>query len=297
LDTGFTPHVDLPSPFVIVDYTGEDACCQNHGNHVMGTAGASDNEFGVIGICRSDFHIYRVLGQNGSGSSTRISQAIMDAADDGMEIISMSLGGPTAMSTMREALDYAISKGVIVIAAAGNEGERGMIFPGAWEDIISVFAIDEQSNVASFSSRGKGSVSSGGVRVLSTIENNEYGIQSGTSMSTPSIAGVAAIIKEYYKEVHGVNLNQASMKNILEQSCDDIDSPGRDERTGYGVPNLKNVILKSKGVIDEPIVEPDIENPVPAPGVKNSLLTLLIIIGAAVLFVFFLSKLSSNSKQ
>lgn len=260
LDTGNTPHNDLPSSKVIKDYTGDVNCCDDHSNHVTGTVAALDNNFGVLGLASPDIYDYRILDSSGQGSSTRIAQSIRDAADDGMQVLSMSFGSPSPSQTLRDACAYAIGKGCILVAAAGNDGPGPMIYPAAWPEIISVFAIDKNMVPASFSSVGDGLVSSGGVSVKSTIGNNQYGSFNGTSMSTPAVTATISIIIEYLA-ANDQFMTQGGMIDLLKDISTDIHNPGYDEYTGYGLPDLSKIITKDKNGGNPIVEDPRIEQP------------------------------------
>jgi len=277
LDTGVKAHDDLPSVKEIRDYTGDSNCCDNHATHVFGTNAALDNTFGVVGSCEPDLYDFRVLDNNGSGSSIRIGEAIVDAADAGMDIISMSLGGDPNQA-LKDACDYAILQGCLVVAAAGNSGSDGMIYPAKWSNIISVFAVDQQKQSPDFSSHGIGIVSSGGVNILSTINNDEYAPFSGTSMATPTISGVLAIMQEY-AIAQGKRMTQVDAINELIRISEDIGDPGRDVRTGYGIPDLTKYILKERGEVEiEPDDDPIVDEPI-NDDPQNNPLALVIVLG------------------
>lgn len=191
-----------------------------HGTHVAGTAladGGSDKA-GVYGVAPdSDLWAYKVLGDNGSGYSDDIAAAIRHAADQATAtrtktVINMSLGSSGNDSLISSAVNYAYSKGVLIVAAAGNSGPRmGSIgYPGALPNAIAVAALENRfvngtHRVADFSSRGYSStdgdyliqtgdveISAPGAAIYSTWNNGGYNSISGTSMASPHVAGLAA---------------------------------------------------------------------------------------------------------
>nr|WP_041056051.1 S8 family serine peptidase [Jeotgalibacillus campisalis] len=204
----------------ITNGTCNDA--NGHGTHVAGSAladGGSDKA-GVYGVAPdSDLWAYKVLGDNGSGYSDDIAAAIRHAADQAAStgtktVINMSLGSAGNDSLISSAVSYAYSRGVLVVAAAGNSGySQGTIgYPGALTQAIAVAALENtQQNgtyrVANFSSRGYAStdgdyviqqgdveISAPGAAIYSTWNNGGYNTISGTSMATPHVAGLAAKI-------------------------------------------------------------------------------------------------------
>ncbi|WP_240733081.1 S8 family peptidase [Jeotgalibacillus sp. S-D1] len=231
LDTGVTTsHYDLvnnveqckdftqASP--LVNGTCTDA--NGHGTHVAGTvlADAGSDKRGIYGVApQADLWAYKVLGNNGSGYSDDIAAAIRHAADQASStgtktVINMSLGSAGKDTLISSAVDYAYSKGVLIVAASGNSGpNQGSIgYPGALTNAVAVAALENRQEngsyrVADFSSRGYAStdgdyviqqgdveISAPGASVYSTANNGGYTTLSGTSMATPHVAGLAAKI-------------------------------------------------------------------------------------------------------
>lgn len=231
LDTGVTvSHLDLVNTVEqCKDFTtasgltnGQCNDANGHGTHVAGSAladGGSDGA-GVYGIAPdSDLWAYKVLGDNGSGFSDDIAAAIRHAADQATAtgtktVINMSLGSAANNSLISSAVTYAYSKGVLVVAAAGNTGpNQGSIgYPGALVNAVAVAALENRIEngtyrVADFSSRGFMStdgnyviqtgdieLSAPGAAIYSTWNNGGYNTISGTSMASPHVAGLAAKI-------------------------------------------------------------------------------------------------------
>jgi subtilisin len=229
LDTGvFTGHYDLTNTveqckdFTQVTVPVNGACndAHGHGTHVAGSAladGGSDGA-GIYGVApQADLWAYKVLGDNGSGYSDDIAAAIRHTADQATAtgtktVINMSLGSAGNDSLISSAVTYAYNKGVLVVAAAGNEGpNQGSIgYPGALVNAVAVAALENvQQNgtyrVADFSSRGYAStdgdyviqqgdveISAPGAAIYSTWNNGGYNTISGTSMASPHVAGLAA---------------------------------------------------------------------------------------------------------
>lgn len=191
------------------DFSGRDSVPDDevgHGTHVAGTiAAASDNGVGVTGVtwqCRimpikALTRMVRISdGQvRGVGTSADIAAAVRWAADNGASVVNMSLGSSASTTVESSAIAYAIGKGVVVVAAMGNDGTANPSFPAAYPDVIAVGAIDSTDHRATFSQTGAHiDVVAPGVSVLSTVPGG-YGSKSGTSMATPHVAGVAALIR------------------------------------------------------------------------------------------------------
>ncbi|WP_435359268.1 S8 family serine peptidase [Haloarchaeobius sp. DFWS5] len=172
-----------------------------HGTHVAGiAAGTTGNNEGIAGMSNSSLLSGRALSEEGSGSTADIADAVEWAADQGADIVNMSLGGGGYTNTMKNAVSYAANNGVTIICASGNDGASSVSYPAAYDECIAVGAVDENENLASFSNYGsKQGVVAPGVDILSAWTENvsQYGGYynkiSGTSMACPAAAGVAAL--------------------------------------------------------------------------------------------------------
>lgn len=220
LDTGVTnvhddiaPQVVGYANFVSAD-TKEDPKANpedkyGHGTHVAGIVAAkADNTMGVAGVC-PDCSILdvKVLNDSGSGSSSIIANGISWAASNGAKVINMSLGQRVSSHTLEAAVNNAWNQGAVIAAAAGNAGTQAKIYPGAYSNVIAVAATDNSDAKASFSTYGRWvDVAAPGVNVYSTFPNHPfvlgtqnnrsmgYDVASGTSMASPVVAGVAALV-------------------------------------------------------------------------------------------------------
>lgn len=171
-----------------------------HGTHVAGTIAAEQNGVGVTGVAyNAQIMPIRVLDASGSGSNTGVAAGVRYAANNGAQIINLSLGGPYS-SELEAAIRYAISRGVVVVSAAGNEAARLPGFPASLKipGSIAVGAIDQAKRVANFSNRAGLSlvdyVVAPGVNILSTTPNNTYEALNGTSMAAPHVSGLVALM-------------------------------------------------------------------------------------------------------
>lgn len=212
LDTGIDQdHEDLKAKIVAnrnftTSRTVDDR--YGHGTHVAGIAAAiTNNGRGVAGVgFDTSLMNVKVLGDNGSGQYSWIANGIIWATDNGAHVINMSLGGSSTSSTLEEAVKYAWGKGVVLVAAAGNDNTSTPTYPAYYEECIAVAATDQNDAKASFSNYGSWvDIAAPGVSIYSTLPNHpnrigvrNYGSLSGTSMAAPHVAGVAALVKARY---------------------------------------------------------------------------------------------------
>jgi subtilisin len=172
-----------------------------HGTHVSGTIAGEKNSYGVTGVAYDALIMpVKVLDDTGSGSYDSITKGIYYAVDHGANVINMSLGGGGANKSMQDALQYASSKNVIVVMAAGNNSALAPIYPARYAQNtgVAVGAVDKDKSLASFSNRAGTEqlsyVTAPGVSIYSTVPNNSYETYSGTSMAAPHVAGVVALM-------------------------------------------------------------------------------------------------------
>ncbi|MDD1414198.1 S8 family serine peptidase, partial [Dolichospermum sp. ST_con] len=198
-----------------------------HGTHVSGTIAAENNDIGVTGIAyNSRIMPVKVLDANGSGAYGNIAKGIYYAVDNGANVINLSLGGNSSNNTLKSAIEYAGKKGVIVVMAAGNDGDSMPSYPAryAYNSGIAVGAVDKNNNLANFSNRSGSKeityVTAPGVDVYSTVPNNQYALYNGTSMAAPHIAGVVALILSAMP-----NLTEIQVRQIIISSSENSTNP------------------------------------------------------------------------
>ena len=213
-----------------------------HGTHVAGTiTGNANNGKGVAGVAfNSQLAICKALGGPlGSGATSDVANCIRWAHDRGAKVISMSLGGGNS-STLQQAVQYAWKSGgatgSLLIAAAGNDGNSTVNYPAGYAEVVSVAATDNRDRRASFSNANADvEIAAPGVDVLSSYNggNSSYTLLSGTSMATPHVSGVAAIIWGRYPGAAA-----STIRSKLVASVDDLGTAGRDTVFGFGRANL-----------------------------------------------------------
>lgn len=161
----------------------------SHGTHVAGTIAALDNSVGVVGVAphgKLKLHIAKVFDASGSASSAVIARAMMGCWRAGANVVSMSLGGDTATKVEQKVATFLTKRGILLIAAAGNEGDTSTGYPAGFEEVVSVAAIDANMAKASFSqSNADVEIAAPGVDVLSTVPK---GSQFGASLSVGGTA-------------------------------------------------------------------------------------------------------------
>jgi len=245
LDTGIDlSHVDLLSKTkacaTAITGTGTivEGSCQDdnlHGTHVAGTIGAyTNNSVGVAGVApNSEFAIFKALDAAGMGFYADVVAGIHWLHTDGAApIISMSIGGPKDSALERE-LSEAYAAGTLLIAAAGNDGDDTLNWPAAHPDVVSVAATTAAGQKASFSNCNSDvEIAAPGKDIWSTFPGNSYGSISGTSMATPHVSGVAAMI------MSEKGLSHSQTRSQLTGTAVDMGSAGRDDCCGYGLVNL-----------------------------------------------------------
>ncbi len=273
-DTGYSlGHEDLPSSGVTGDDnnglggdTGnwyEDG--HGHGTHVSGTiAGIGNNGVGVVGVNPSGnlkLHMVKVFNNAGSwGYGSDMAVAVDQCINAGAKVISMSLGGGGSSSAEQAAFDNAAAAGVLSIAAAGNDGNSSMSYPASYDSVMSVAAVDSSGNKASFSQyNSQVEIAAPGVGVMSTLPGNTYAAWNGTSMATPHVAGVAALVWSHYPSCTSAQIRQA-----MNKSAEDKGSAGRDNSYGHGIVKAKAMYdMLASGCDVGPIDPPP---PPPPPG-------------------------------
>ncbi|HUV98433.1 MAG TPA: S8 family serine peptidase [Candidatus Paceibacterota bacterium] len=245
VDTGISwNHPDLAPNYVPLgyDWVYNDANPMDdngHGTHVAGIVAAElNNEIGVAGVAQVSVMAEKGLNTWGEGYVDDLAKAINHAVEQGADIISMSWGDYEDSWLLHRALIDAYRAGVLLVAAAGNDATSERMYPAAYDEVIAVSATNENDYPAWFTNYGDWvELSAPGVRILSTLWDDDYGIKSGTSMATPYVSGVAALVWGLYPEK-----TRDELRTWLRDKSDDLGEPGFDHVYGYGRINAKKAV-------------------------------------------------------
>jgi len=280
IDSGSGPNPDLDQNLLpgrtitrgrITD-NAADVDIIGHGTHVAGIIAArSNNNIGIAGVAPSAQILpIRILDSRGDGSDSDLALAIRYASDQGARVINLSLGGTNQTAALQGALEYAASKGILVVAAAGNGGlTASTTFPAGNDLTIAVTAVDQTLNAPSFTQRGTYiDISAPGISICSSIRidaivdvsrrcagvTEPYALMSGTSMAAAFVSGVAALVFSAKPE-----FNAQQVREVIIATAQDIGEPGRDQTFGAGVIDAY-AIFKALGFFPDKIVFPTVSS-------------------------------------
>ncbi len=246
LDSGISlNHPDLAGAvkrYGYKDFTGSPHGIgdeNGHGTHCAGIIAARKNSRGVVGVApKANLLVGKVLDDNGVGKGIWIAKGIDWAIKKEADVISMSLGNQTPIPVVHEAIKRAVEKGVFVICAAGNDSLDYVDFPAAHPETIAVGSINRKKRFSSFTSIGKEvTIVAPGEDILSTFPPRTYATLSGTSMATPFVAGVVALMLAKHLKYGGETLIETQKELIthLMHTAIDLGKTGFDEKYGYGL--------------------------------------------------------------
>ena len=238
---------DQGDPKNIMDYSG-------HGTHVCGTICAEENDKGVIGVApKAKLLVVKVLSGQGYGDTKWVTDGIRYATKwrgpDGerVRVISMSLGGREDSPELHKAIQEAISQEILVVCAAGNEGDGNdetdeFAYPGAYPEVVQVGSVNLQKEISEFSNSNKAiDLVAPGEEIVSTYLNNEFAVLSGTSMATPHVSGAAALIIEQCEKEFDRPLTEAEIYAQLVKRTVSLNYSRRYQ--GNGMLNLASDII------------------------------------------------------
>ncbi len=244
LDTGIDyNHSEFGGRIISCEGFGYESCLDDngHGTHVAGIAAAALNNDGMVGVAPEvRLAIKKVLGYDGSGYVSDVIAGIDDAINDSNEIISMSFGSDFPSKALHDAIKEAYKKGIVLVAAAGND-YIGVDYPAAYKEVIAVAACDENKKIPSWSSSGRQvELTAPGVNVYSTTPtysgfylqvkygvSSNYDYLSGTSMATPHVSAAAAILKAW-----DPSLTNEEIREILDSTAEDLGYSSLDQGNG-----------------------------------------------------------------
>lgn len=227
--------------FDFVNNDGDPMDDEGHGTHVAGTVAALDNGVGVVGVApEAKLYALKVLDASGSGSFSDVIAALEWVVDNGtIKITNNSYGSSSDPGTLvKAAFDSSYAAGVLHIAAAGNSGNcsgknDSVGYPGKYSSVVAVTATDSSNARPCWSSTGSTvEISAPGVSINSTKLGGGYIVYSGTSMASPHVAGVAALVLGT-----GGSLTNIQVRDILTSTAQDLGAAGRDPLYGYGLVN------------------------------------------------------------
>lgn len=225
-----------------------------HGTHVAGIAAAAKgNNAGIAGVAyNAKIMPIKAMDRDGEGTDTDIARGIYWAVAKGAKIINLSLGSDSEEAVLKAAVQYALKKNVLVVAAAGNYASGsnpGVSRPAADPGVLAVSAVDEQGEFADFSVSGPEIALAGpGVDILSDYWQRRAGLPyvpayarlDGTSMASPFVAGAAALVWSKHPD-----WNAGQVREALENGAVDLGDAGRDDEYGYGLVNPYRSLLIS----------------------------------------------------
>lgn len=213
---------DNKNPNIVIDRVG-------HGTHVTGTIVANGKN-NVVGVAPGvGIYVLKAIDRTGSGKLSWVVNAINYAVKQKVDIISMSLGMSQSNEKLERAVRDAINKNILVVCAAGNDGDGNSesfeySYPAAYQDVIAVGAVDRKGIPASFSNSNLViDVVAPGVDILSTFPNNKFAILSGTSMATPHVSGSLALLKNWSYNEFQRNLSQRELYAQLIKHTKELD--------------------------------------------------------------------------
>lgn len=201
VDSGVGPHPDTPvtlgASFTRDDNNPGYTDDLGHGTHVAGIAAGRESADCTAGVAyEAEILSAKALAANGNGLTSWISDAIVWSADNGADVINLSLGGAQGSAVMQRALQYAVSKGAVPVCAAGNDGTSNRQYPAAYPECVPVAATDSEDDLASFSTWGDWVlIGAPGVSIYSAWRATGGHVEmSGTSMAAPVVSGVMALV-------------------------------------------------------------------------------------------------------
>ncbi len=270
LDTGVSAnHPDLDGK-ILPGYNainGGDSSDDNngHGTAVSGLIAANtDNDTGIAGMCWGCRILpVKVLSARGGGDDASVARGLRWAVDNGARIVNMSLGGSQDSQTLRDAVQYAHSRGTLIVAASGNERQAGnpVSYPAAYPEVFAVGATGNTDAITGFSNTGDYvALAAPGVGLWTTVLGGTYGPPNGTSFSSPYVAGVAGLIWTLRSDISNYDV-----ACILQASADDKGAPGKDPEYGWGRLNALRAVQLAQNYgscpLEQTAVEPDPTDP------------------------------------
>ena len=229
-----------------------------HGTHVSGIIGAADNNIGIIGVA-PETEIVAIKAQcpestDGSFSAADLVSAISYVATNQIDALNMSLGGYNRSDLIAAAIQQAINNGVVIIAAAGNEKSSALHYPSSYDGVISVSALESRYNQynvitiapdTGYTNYGaRIDFAAPGTNIYSTYLDGGFKSLSGTSMASPQVAGVVALVM-----AQNPSYSVDQVKSALKDNAVDRGNPGKDDYYGWGAVNAGNIFNSNKKTV------------------------------------------------
>ncbi|MCR8641959.1 S8 family peptidase [Paenibacillus sp. N1-5-1-14] len=245
IDTGVDlTHPDLQAHLIngynLVDPTTTPNDDVGHGTHVSGVVGAVvNNRLGVAGmVWNNSLMPIKALDQTGAGSTYTVAQGIIWAVDHGAKVINMSLGNYAPSEFLHDAIKYAYERDVVLVAASGNDNTGRPSYPAYYPEVFAVAATDINRNRAPFSNYGDYvDVAAPGVSIASTYPPHQYAALSGTSMASPHVAALAAMIRSINPALHNIEV-----MDMIRSTAQDLGVAGRDPLYGHGIIDVAKAV-------------------------------------------------------
>ena len=246
IDSGCYAHTDLADNLLTgwnyLDNNTNTTDNKGHGTHVSGIIAASMNSSGIVGVApKAKIVPLKCFDSTKNPTYRNLQDAIYDAVDDyGCKIINMSWGMIKNTTAFQAALDYATRKGVIIVAAVGNDNNATLYYPAASDNVIGVGGVDMYKKKYSKSQVNSSVfIAAPGNNVYSTYIDNSYVYLSGTSMAAPHISGIAALALSVDDSI-----TPAEFAQLLTETAEDLGTEGYDTSFGYGLANVKALVDK-----------------------------------------------------
>jgi thermitase len=269
VDTGVSnSHPDIKGKVLQgYDFVNNDTDASDdngHGTAVAGiVAASSNNGVGMASVSwNSAILPLKVLGADGSGNYSWMANGITWAADNGARIINLSLGGTSSSRTLQDAVNYAWNRNVVLVAAAGNNGNSTAFYPAACANVVAVSATDSSDKRPTWSNYGSYvDLSAPGVSVLTLQGSSSYAYWNGTSFSSPVAAGVVALMA-----AANPGLANAGVVDALLKNSDDIGTAGFDNFYGHGRVNARRAVAAVVNPVPQDGTAPSVAFSSPADG-------------------------------
>jgi Subtilase family len=258
LDTGVVPH---PAYGKVENYILSPASANPDDWNGHGTAAASliiGNTLAVPGVAPgAELTSWRIADDSGRSDSWMIAQAIIQAVDAGNQVVSLSMGSYGDSNALYDAVVYAASKGVTIVASSGNDGEKRSAYPASYSGVVAATAVDAQNNHLLFSNLApnENALSAPGWKVASAWPGEQVANFSGTSASAPIIAGQIAAVMSHY------NVSSHQAYNIMVQHANETGSLGYDPQTGAGAADLGRIFRTDTPNVSDAAVASQVINP------------------------------------